>query len=73
MRAIDIVSPETGAPDPARAKRLTAEARDRGLLLMTASGYVIRTLMPLVISDADLEKGLSILSDAAAAVGEAAA
>ena len=63
----DVVSAETGAPDPERAGRLTAEARERGLLLMTASGYVIRTLMPLVISDTELDRGLAILADAAAA------
>jgi len=34
---------------------------------MTASGNVLQTLMPLTISDADLETGLAILSDAIAA------
>ena len=71
MRAIEVVDPETGAPDPARAGRLVAEARTRGLLIMTASGNVIRTLMPLTISDEDLEAGLGILEEAAAALEEA--
>lgn len=72
-RAIEVVSPETGAPDVERAKRLVAEAFNRGLLLMTASGYVIRTLMPLVTTDEQLDDGLSILADAADAIGVAAA
>ncbi len=36
---------------------------------MTASGFVLRTLMPLTISDAELEEGLRILSEAAADLG----
>jgi len=43
-------------------------ARDRGLLLMTASGNVIRTLMPLNIPDDELARAFEILRDAAAAV-----
>jgi 4-aminobutyrate aminotransferase/(S)-3-amino-2-methylpropionate transaminase len=68
MRAVEIVDPTTGLPDSARAGRLVAAARDRGLLLMTASGYVIRTLMPLTTSDAELERALDILGQAAEAV-----
>jgi len=49
--------------------RILAAARERGLLAMAASGHVIRTLMPLVITDEQLERGLAIL---AAAVGEVA-
>jgi 4-aminobutyrate aminotransferase / (S)-3-amino-2-methylpropionate transaminase / 5-aminovalerate transaminase len=70
MCAIDIIDPLNGNPDPERAGRLVAAARDRGLLMMTASGYVIRTLMPLTISDADLQSGLDILAEAAAEVAE---
>jgi len=68
MRGIEVVDPESGAPDAARAGRLVAEARARGLLIMTASGNVIRTLMPLTISDEDLDTGLVRLEEAAAAV-----
>jgi 4-aminobutyrate aminotransferase-like enzyme len=31
---------------------------------MTASGFVLRTLMPLIISDEELNEGLEILSAA---------
>lgn len=57
----------TGAPDAARAAKVCTAARERGLLVMTASGNVIRTLMPLVISDEDLRQGLAILAAAVAA------
>ena len=52
----------------ARANRVLKEALDRGLLLMTANGNVIRTLMPLVIGDKDLARGLDILEESVAAV-----
>jgi 4-aminobutyrate aminotransferase/(S)-3-amino-2-methylpropionate transaminase len=48
---------------PARANRALKEALERGLLLMTANGNVIRTLMPLVIADSDLDRGLDILEE----------
>ena len=66
MCAFDIVDPGSGAPDVARAARVLTHARQRGLLLMTASGNAIRTLMPLVISDDDLERGLQILEQSVA-------
>jgi len=70
MRGVEVVDPVSGLPDAERAKRLVAAARDRGLLIMTASGNVIRTLMPLTISDEELDAGLRILDDAAASVEE---
>lgn len=51
----------------ARANRVLKEALDRGLLLMTANGNVIRTLMPLVIGDEDLTRGLDVLEQSLAA------
>jgi 4-aminobutyrate aminotransferase len=43
--------------------RITAEARDKGLLLLSCGiyGNVIRILVPFAIEDAELEKGLDIL------------
>ena len=67
MCAFELMDPRTGAPDPERAKKVLAHALERGLLLMTASGNVVRTLMPLVISDEDLAKGLEILEHSVAA------
>ena len=43
--------------------RITAEARDKGLLLLSCGiyGNVIRILVPFAIGDAELEQGLDIL------------
>lgn len=64
MCAIDIVDPETGCGSKDIASKVLAAARESGLLVMTASGCVLRTLMPLTITDAELDKGLEILSKA---------
>jgi len=67
MCCLEIVDPATGKPDVARAGRITKHAFDNGLLIMTASGNVLRTLMPLVITDDQLDRALGILSRAVAA------
>jgi 4-aminobutyrate aminotransferase / (S)-3-amino-2-methylpropionate transaminase / 5-aminovalerate transaminase len=48
---------------PDRASRVTAAARERGLLLLSCGlyGNVIRILVPLTIDDALLERGLDLL------------
>jgi 4-aminobutyrate aminotransferase / (S)-3-amino-2-methylpropionate transaminase / 5-aminovalerate transaminase len=50
--------------------RVTAAARERGLILLSCGTYgnVIRILVPLVIADEELEQGLDILEEA---VGDA--
>jgi 4-aminobutyrate aminotransferase len=55
---------------PERASRITAAARERGLLLLSCGMYgnVIRILMPLTIDDELLERGLGLLEEA---VGDA--
>lgn len=68
MCAIEIVDPETKQPDKDRAGKVLSHARENGLLAMAASGNVIRTLMPLVISDEELQQGIRILESAVAAV-----
>ena len=57
---------ETREPAPQLAHRVVAEARDRGLMLLTAGsvGQVIRVLVPLIIDDALLERGLAIFEAA---------
>jgi 4-aminobutyrate aminotransferase/(S)-3-amino-2-methylpropionate transaminase len=67
MVAMELVKdPESHAPDRERAARVVANALKNGLLLLTAGqqGNVIRTLMPLPITDNELEEGLSILAHA---------
>ncbi len=64
MRAIELVEDRVSfTPDPARTERVIALASARGLLLLSAGlhGNVIRTLMPLSITDAELEEGLTVL------------
>jgi 4-aminobutyrate aminotransferase/(S)-3-amino-2-methylpropionate transaminase len=50
---------------PDETTRITAGARERGLILLSCGiyGNVIRILVPFPISDADLERGLDILED----------
>ena len=67
MLAMELVKdPETRTPDKERTTRIVETALQEGLLLLTAGQYsnVIRTLMPLVITDDELEEGLSILGHA---------
>jgi len=51
-------------PDADLAKRITAEATERGLILLTCGTYgnVIRILVPLTASDALLDEGLAIMA-----------
>ena len=64
MRALELVTDRDSlTPDKARTERVLALAAARGLLLLSAGlrGNVIRTLMPLVITDAELDEGLAVL------------
>jgi 4-aminobutyrate aminotransferase / (S)-3-amino-2-methylpropionate transaminase / 5-aminovalerate transaminase len=73
MVAIELVKdPESKTPDKERTARIVEAALQEGLLLLTAGQYsnVIRTLMPLVISDDELEEGLSILGRAVDAASQ---
>jgi 4-aminobutyrate aminotransferase/(S)-3-amino-2-methylpropionate transaminase len=51
-------------PDADLAKRISAEASKRGLILLTCGTYgnVIRVLVPLTASDAILDEGLDIIA-----------
>lgn len=50
--------------DPRDCHAIVKEARDRGLLLLLAgNGNVIRILVPLIISDADLQTALARLGE----------
>jgi 4-aminobutyrate aminotransferase/(S)-3-amino-2-methylpropionate transaminase len=67
MLAMELVkNPESKTPDKERTARIVEVALQEGLLLLTAGQYsnVIRTLMPFVITDEELEEGLSILGRA---------
>ncbi len=67
MQALELVEDRSSKrPDSRRTALVQRVAFERGLLLLTAGtwGNVLRTLMPLVISDAELAEGLDILSSA---------
>jgi 4-aminobutyrate aminotransferase/(S)-3-amino-2-methylpropionate transaminase len=71
MLAIELVEDRaTKAPAPGLATQITAEAANRGLLLLKAGvhGNCIRVLCPLVISDAELDEALGAWEEALEAV-----
>jgi 4-aminobutyrate aminotransferase-like enzyme len=66
MLALELVTDrETKEPAADLAKRTTEAARDKGLILLSCGTYgnVIRILVPLVISDDELDRGLEILEE----------
>jgi len=67
MCALELVEDrESKRPAQALATATVAAALDRGLILLTCGlyGNVVRVLVPLVISDEDLARGLEILEEA---------
>jgi 4-aminobutyrate aminotransferase/(S)-3-amino-2-methylpropionate transaminase len=64
MCGLQIIDPKTGKADAQRAERIVTRCREEGLLIMTASGTILRTLMPLNIEWEDLDRGLTILAAA---------
>jgi 4-aminobutyrate aminotransferase len=76
MLALELVHDrETKSPAPDLAAQTTANARERGLMLLSCGlyGNVLRILVPFVASDEDLDRGLEImeesLGDAVSAAG----
>jgi 4-aminobutyrate aminotransferase / (S)-3-amino-2-methylpropionate transaminase / 5-aminovalerate transaminase len=66
MLALELVAdPETKEPAAELTKRTTEAARERGLILLSCGlyGNVVRILVPLVIADDDLDRGLEILEE----------
>jgi 4-aminobutyrate aminotransferase/(S)-3-amino-2-methylpropionate transaminase len=73
MMAMELVADrETKTPATEAAKALANYCYDRDLILLTcgAHGNVVRLLMPLVISDAQLNKGLEIINDGLTAISQ---
>jgi 4-aminobutyrate aminotransferase/(S)-3-amino-2-methylpropionate transaminase len=66
MLALELVKDrETKEPATAETKKLIQLCYDKGLILLSCGnfGNVIRTLMPFVITEEQLDKGLSILEE----------
>ena len=64
---------ELAEPTPDVASAITAAARARGLILLSCGiyGNVIRILVPLSISDGELEHGLELLEESLGDTGAA--
>ena len=75
MLALELVEDrETKAPAAALAAATVAAARERGLVLLSCGlyGNVVRILVPLVIGDDDLQRGLELFEEALAAASASA-
>jgi 4-aminobutyrate aminotransferase / (S)-3-amino-2-methylpropionate transaminase / 5-aminovalerate transaminase len=73
MQALELVrSRETREPADEETKQIAQYCYEHGLVLITAGSYgnVIRLLMPLVITDAQMNEGLDVLEAALATVCE---
>jgi 4-aminobutyrate aminotransferase/(S)-3-amino-2-methylpropionate transaminase len=71
MQAIELVqSQESKIPATDETKKITQYCYEHGLITITAGTYsnVIRVLVPLVATDAQIDEGLSVLESALAAV-----
>jgi 4-aminobutyrate aminotransferase/(S)-3-amino-2-methylpropionate transaminase len=67
MQAMELVrSRETREPAAEETKEITRYCLERGVIVISAGSYsnVIRLLMPLVITDEQLEEGLDVLESA---------
>ncbi len=67
MLALELVKDrKTKEPAPEATAAVVKAALEKGLNILSCGQYgnVIRTMMPLVITDAQLERGVSILDDA---------
>jgi 4-aminobutyrate aminotransferase/(S)-3-amino-2-methylpropionate transaminase len=71
MRALELVkSRETREPAPDETKRIAQYCYEHGLITITAGSYgnVIRLLVPLVITENQMDEGLDVLEEALASV-----
>lgn len=71
MRALELVKSQASRePAPDETKKITQFCYEHGLITITAGTYgnVIRLLVPLVVSDEQLEEGLNVLESALASV-----
>jgi 4-aminobutyrate aminotransferase/(S)-3-amino-2-methylpropionate transaminase len=60
-----VVDRKTKEPATAVTKQVVNRCREKGLLMISAGTYsnIIRPLMPLVITDEQLERGLSMIEE----------
>ena len=75
MLALELVEDRgTRKPAGTLAAATVAGARERGLVILSCGlyGNVVRLLVPLVVSDEELDRGFEILGESLAAVPDAA-
>jgi 4-aminobutyrate aminotransferase/(S)-3-amino-2-methylpropionate transaminase len=73
MQAIELVrSPQTREPASDETKKIAQYCYEHGLITITAGTYgnVIRVLVPLVISEAQMDEGMNVLESALQSVFE---
>lgn len=70
MRGLELVKGDSNAPAADEAKKLAAFCLERGLIILVCGTYsnVVRVLVPFVVTDAQLDKGLSILEQGLAEI-----
>ena len=67
MQAIELVrSADTREPAPEETKEITRYCYEHGLITITAGSYsnVVRVLVPLVVTDQQLDEGMDVLESA---------
>jgi 4-aminobutyrate aminotransferase/(S)-3-amino-2-methylpropionate transaminase len=72
MLGLTLVKGDQREPAADEAKKLAAFCLERGLIILVCGTYsnVVRVLVPFVITDAQLEKGLSILEQGLAEISK---
>jgi 4-aminobutyrate aminotransferase / (S)-3-amino-2-methylpropionate transaminase / 5-aminovalerate transaminase len=72
MLGLTLVKGDQRKPAADEAKKLAAFCLERGLIILVCGTYsnVVRVLVPFVITDAQLEKGLSILEQGLAEISK---
>ena len=73
MQAMELVqSPDTRLPAPGETKQIVQYCYEHGLIILSTGSYsnVIRALMPLVITDAQMDEALAVLESALQTVYE---
>ncbi|WP_435605561.1 4-aminobutyrate--2-oxoglutarate transaminase [Pseudomonas knackmussii] len=65
MVAVELFEADGKTPAAELTAKIVAKARDKGLVLLSCGTYynVLRILVPLTVSDADLQRGLSIIGE----------
>ncbi|MGB0040361.1 MAG: aminotransferase class III-fold pyridoxal phosphate-dependent enzyme, partial [Terriglobales bacterium] len=73
MQALELVrSKASREPADEETKQVSQYCYEHGLVLLTAGSYgnVLRLLMPLVVTDAQMDEAMDVLEAALAQVGE---